>query len=62
MKVSFLGIVGMLLLTLWLILVSLNKAGFVHLLVLLGVSLVVVEIVCAYRPRVTKRKILAMRK
>ena len=37
----------------WLLLVLLGKGGFVHLLLLNGIAIAVVEIVCVHRRKVT---------
>jgi hypothetical protein len=54
MKVSFLGIIAIILFILWLILVLLNKGGFIHLLLLVSSGIAVVEIASLYRTQVTK--------
>lgn len=40
------------LLGIWLLLVLMGKGGFVHILLLNGIAVAVVEIVCQYRRRV----------
>jgi hypothetical protein len=54
MKVSFLALIAGGLLGLWLVLILLGKSGFVHLLLLSGIGVAVVDLVCTYRQRVTK--------
>lgn len=49
----FLRLIAGVLLGVWLLLVLLGKGGFVHLLLLNGIALVVLELVCVYRRRMT---------
>ncbi|MGI8468126.1 MAG: hypothetical protein ACR2N3_06715 [Pyrinomonadaceae bacterium] len=47
-----LRIVAGILLGIWLLLVLIGKDGFIHLLLLSGIGVAVVELVCIYRRRV----------
>ena len=51
---SFLRIIAIILLSVWLILVLLNKGGFVHILLLNGIAVAIIDFVSVYRLRVTK--------
>ena len=48
---SFLRIIVIILLSVWLILVLLNKSGFVHILLLNGIAIAVIDFACVYRLR-----------
>ncbi|MGI9035805.1 MAG: hypothetical protein ACR2GD_07170 [Pyrinomonadaceae bacterium] len=54
-KVLLLRIAAGILLGIWLVLVLLGKGGFVHILLLNGIAVAVVEIVCVYRRQVKAR-------
>lgn len=48
----FLRLITGILLGVWLLLVLLGKGGFVHLLLLNGIAMAVLELVCFYRRRI----------
>ena len=54
MKFSFLGVIAIIVLGIWLVLVLFGKGGFVHMLLLNGIALAVSDLICAYRPTVSK--------
>jgi hypothetical protein len=55
-KALFLKLLAGILLGLWLLLVVMGKGGFVHLLLLNGISVVMIDLVAAYRSRMTSGK------
>jgi hypothetical protein len=53
--ITFLRLTAAILLGIWLLLVLVGKGGFVHILLLNGIAIAIIDIITVYRGKFTKQ-------